>query len=210
MLIDGVPITQVTIVGQVRAVNPQATNINYKIADGTGEIDVKKWIDSEKAGDADPQFALDSYVRILGRLKSFSGKKHVGANFMRAVDDFNEVNYHLMEATYVHLYFTKGPVAAGANGANGADAGGDSMFVDSYGAGGGGGNAKLSSCSRSAQAMYSFLANAPGGNEGVHLNAIATGAKMQVRDVAAAADELLGQGLVYTTIDDETWAILDY
>ncbi len=214
MAIDGHSITLVTLIGQVRAVNPQATNITYKIDDGTSEIDVKKWIDSEKPGDADPKFALDSYVRVWGRLKTFSGRKHLVADLIRAVEDINEVNYHLMEATYVHLYYTKGPIPAnGANGAGG-DAGGDSMFVDSYGGsgggGGGGGNPKLNGCSRNAQAMFNFLANSPGGNEGVHLNAVASGAKMQVRDVAAAADELLSSGLIYTTIDDETWAILDY
>jgi replication factor A2 len=31
-----------------------------------------------------------------------------------------------------------------------------------------------------------------------------------MREVITAADELLGQGLIYTTVDDETWAILDY
>jgi hypothetical protein len=33
---------------------------------------------------------------------------------------------------------------------------------------------------------------------------------MSVRDALTAADELLGQGLIYTTVDDETWAILEY
>ncbi|KAH8879653.1 replication protein A, subunit RPA32 [Thozetella sp. PMI_491] len=209
ILIDGVPISQVTIVGQVRAVNKQATNITFKLDDGTAEIDVKKWIDPEKADEADPGFALDSYIRVWGRLKSFNGKRHVGAHFLRAIEDFNEVNYHLVESTYVHLYFTKGlPAPAGANGAKGGDE--DSMFVDGYGGGGGGADAKVNNCSRTAKAMFNFLLNTPGGNEGVNLNLIANGAKMQVRDVMAAADELLGQGLIYTTIDDETWAVLDY
>ncbi|KUI68263.1 Replication factor A protein 2 [Cytospora mali] len=215
--IDGHPITQVTIVGQVRQVNPQPTNITYRLDDGTGVIDVKKWVDADKQEDADPKYALDQYVRVWGRLKSFNQKRHVGAHFIRAVDDFNEVNYHLLESTYVHLYFTKGDPAAAAAAQNGGvdgnagGAGGDSMFVDSYaGNGGSESNAKLAVCSPSAQRMFKFLAETPGGNEGVHLNLITSSTGMTTREVLNASDELLGQGLVYTTVDDETWAILDY
>ncbi|KAK3323506.1 replication factor-A protein [Cercophora scortea] len=216
--IDGIPITQVTVVGQVRAVNPQATNITYKLDDGTATMDVKKWVDAEKADDNDPKFAPDTYVRVWGRLKNFNGKKHIGAHFIRAIDDGNEVSYHLLEAAYVHLYFTKGAAAAGGGG--NAAGGGDSMFVDGGGytaggnggavPGGGAGNARLAKCSRNAQSMFNYLNNSPEGNEGMHLNTIATNTGMSVRDVLGAADELLGSGLVYTTIDDETWAILDY
>lgn len=212
MVIDGAPLTQITIVGQVRAVNPQTTNITYKLDDGTATIDVKNWVDPERPDDSTPRFTQDQYVRVLGRLKSFNGKKHVGALFMRPVDDFNEVNYHLLETTYVHLYLTKGPAGQqGGGGGGGNDAGGDSMFVDGYGTGdtGGGAGTRLTGCSRNAQTMYNFLQNTPGGNEGVHLNLIASGTGLSVRDVLSAAEELLGQGHVYTTIDDETWAILE-
>lgn len=201
--------------GQVRSVNPQATNITYRLDDGTGTLDVKKWVDAEKQDDADPKFELDQWVRVWGRLKAFNQKRHVGAHFIRAIDRFDEVNYHLMEANYVHLYFTKGPLGEQQNGAaaNGGDGGaGDSMFVDQYGGANGRGEeaAKLGSCGQNGRKMYQFLSNTPGGNEGVHLNLITSGTGLTTRDVLSAADELLAQGLVYTTVDDETWAILDY
>ncbi|KAK5998566.1 Replication factor A protein 2 [Cladobotryum mycophilum] len=211
--IDGSPVTQITFVGQVRSVNPQPTNITIKIDDGTGQIEVKKWIDADKQDDADPGFEPDSHVRVWGRLKSFSNKRHVGAHVIRPVTDFNEVNYHLLEATYVHLFYSRG--AIGGDGAP-ANANGDSMFVDG-GAGyneNAGGNAqmpnKLSGCSAVSKKMYQYLNDAPGGGEGIHLNAISSTTGMSVRDVLTAADELLGQGLIYTTVDDETWAILEY
>ncbi|ROT41823.1 replication protein A, subunit RPA32 [Sodiomyces alkalinus F11] len=230
--IDGVNITQITFVGQVRAINPQPTNITYRIDDGTGIIEVKKWADSDKkddeVADGSGRIELDQYVRVWGRLKSFNSKRNVGAYFLRPVTDFNEVNYHLLESTYVHLYTTRGPIGGGAKAPGGAGGGEDGIFVDggqaaynagagAGGAGGAGGAAagggqpsKLNGCGPLAQRMYNFLLNAPGGNEGVHLNVVASSASMSVRDVLSAADELLSQGLVYTTIDDETWAILDY
>jgi len=199
----------------VRSVNAQATNITYRLDDGTALIDVKKWVDAEKAEDTNPQFGLDTYVRVYGRLKNFANKKHVGAQIMRAVEDPNEISYHMLEATYVHLYLTKGPPGQQGGGGDAA-AGGDGMFVDGgYGAGtstGGGGAvvSRVAACSRNAQTMFNYLNNSPGGNEGLHLNVIANGTRMPVRDVMNAADELLGNGMIYTTMDDETWAILDY
>lgn len=196
----------------MRSVNPQPTNITLKIDDGTGQVEVKKWIDLDKQDDAEVVFELDSHVRVWGRLKSFSNKRHVGAHVIRPIPDFNEVNYHLLEAAYVHLFYTRGPL-----GANGAPADGDSMFVDGggYNNDAGGGNVgqiptKLSSCSAMSKKMYHFLDKAPGGNEGIHLHVITSSTGMSVRDVLTAADELLGQGLIFTPIDDETWAVLEY
>lgn len=222
-LIDGHPITQVTIVGQVRSVNPQQTNITYRLDDGTGTIDVKKWVDADKQEDADPKYEPDQWVRVWGRLKSFNQKRHVGAHFIRAIDRFDEVNYHQLEATYVHLYYTKGPLGAdgqqqngngAANGGDGNAGPGDSMFVDQYGGANGNNRseetAKLGACGPNARKMFQFLSNAPGSNEGVHLNLITSSTGLTTRDVLGAADDLLAQGLVYTTVDDETWAILDY
>ncbi|KAK4227857.1 replication factor A protein 2 [Podospora fimiseda] len=204
--LDGQPITQVTFVGQIRSINPQVTNITYKVDDGTGMIDVKKWIDPEKAGDNESKFVLDTYVRVLGRIQSFNGKLHIGAHHVRAIDDFNEVNYHLLEATYVHLCIVKGSGGGGGDGP-GAGQNDDSMFVD----GGHVSNAnKTANCSRLAQRLYDFLASSAEGTSGVNINEIVAGTGMSPRDVSGAADELLGQGLVYTTVDDETWAILDY
>ncbi|KAI1337390.1 replication protein A, subunit RPA32 [Xylariaceae sp. FL0016] len=206
--IDGADIKQVTFVGMVRSVSPQTTNITYKLDDGTGLLEVKQWIDADKQdGENRPSFPEESYVRVWGRLKSFgaANKRHVGAHVIKAVKDFNEVNYHLLEATYVHLYFTRG----GGPGADGGNAdNGDSMFVD-----GGEGSydpnaAKTQSYSAKARKMYNYLNNASS-NEGIHINVIARETSMSVQDVMTAADELQGHGSIYTTIDDETFAILE-
>ncbi|KHN98077.1 Replication protein A, subunit RPA32 [Metarhizium album ARSEF 1941] len=210
--IDNTVITQITFVGQVRSVNPQPTNLTLKIHDGTSQVEVKKWIDADRTDDASAdQYELDSYVRVWGRLKSFSNKRHVVAHVIRPVTDFNEVNYHLLEATYVHLYLTRGPL--GQDGA--ANGGGDSMFVDGGGYGGNahGGNAaqvtKLTGCSLPAKRIFNFINDTPGMNEGVHLNVISSSTGMPVKEVLSGAEELVAQGLIYTTVDDETWSILE-
>jgi replication factor A2 len=39
---------------------------------------------------------------------------------------------------------------------------------------------------------------------------IASALGVQLNDVFLAGDELLGEGLIYTTVDDKTWAVLEY
>ena len=134
---------------------------------------------------------------------------HVGAHVIKPVDDFNEVNYHLLETTYVHLYFTKGASAAAGAAAGGTGAGAaddDSMFVD----GGAGSNPNLSGLSPRARKMFNFLQGYEGGNEGVNIHVIAQSTGMSIPEVLAASEELITPGLVYTTVDDETFAILSY
>lgn len=117
----------------------------------------------------------------------------------------NEISYHLLEATAVHLYFTRGPPgqAGGAvpNGAGGhqqqgADGG-------SYGA------YDLAGYNQTAKKVFQFLRETAQSNEGVNQYAIASKLGIDVADVAKAGDDLLSGGLIYTTIDDQTWAILD-
>lgn len=219
--LDGVALTHVTFVGQVRSVNVQTTNITYCIDDGTGLIDVRKWIDADRVDDESDEaarnIAPDTYVRVHGRISNYNNKRHIGAHTVRPIEDFNEVNYHLLEATYVHLALTKGTRQGQAGQQGGGD--GDSMFVDGgYGVGGGGGGGaysedvqvKLNMCSRNAAKVFDFLVNhADAGNEGVHANLVANSIGMGVRDVLSSGDELLNNGLIFHTVDDETWAVME-
>ncbi|KAI0888989.1 replication protein A, subunit RPA32 [Annulohypoxylon maeteangense] len=208
--IDGVDVSQVTFVGMVRQISPQTTNITYRLDDGTGVVEVKQWLDPDKqetdAGAKGSAFREEQYVRVWGRLKSFGNKRHVGAHVIKPVTDFNEVNYHLLEATYVHLFFTKGGGMAGAGGmgagGDGNAAEDDSMFVENNDA------AFLRGATPRAKKMYQYL-NQSKSNEGVNIHIIARDTGMTVQDAMTAAEELLGNGKVYTTLDDETFALLE-
>lgn len=50
------------------------------------------------------------YVRVHGDLKSFNNRRSVNATSIKKVTDHNEIQYHLLETVYVHLYHTRGPV----------------------------------------------------------------------------------------------------
>ncbi|KAI0387859.1 replication protein A, subunit RPA32 [Hypomontagnella monticulosa] len=202
--IDGADVSQVTFVGMVRQISPQTTNITYRLDDGTGVIEVKQWLDPDKQDDSTRAgaFQEEQYVRVWGRLKSFGNKRHVGAHVIKPVTDFNEVNYHLLEATYVHLFFTRGGMEAVHTGGDGNAAEDDSMFVENNDA------AFLKSASFHAKKMYQYL-NQSKSNEGVNMHVIAKDTGMTIQEVMTAAEELLGSGKVYTTLDDETFALLE-
>lgn len=202
------------MVGRVSTVSAQATNTTYKIDDGTGVIEVKQWVD----GDAPPELQKytpkeGDYVHVWGKLKEFNNRRHVGSHVIHPITDFNEISYHLLHATAVHLYFTRGPLG-GANGAA-VKSEGQGMFVDGgYGATNGAPGAvgkKLPPrISPIARKVYEFLQSTPQNNEGLHVHNISHQLNIPANEVFKAGDELLGEGLIYTTLDDETWAVLEY
>lgn len=114
--IDEVEITQICFVGQIRNICTQTTNTTYTLDDGTGTVEVKWWADVEDINCMDtsegavsnPKPVENEWVRVWGRLKAFNNRRHVGVEVIRPIRDKMDITYHLMEATYVHLYFTKG------------------------------------------------------------------------------------------------------
>lgn len=206
---------KVTFIGQIRNISTQATNITYKLDDGTGTIEVKQWIDVDASSDNStknqkPKLVENDYARVWGRLKAFNNKRHVGAHVIRPITDKMEITHHLLEATYVHLYFTRGPLdqASKSNEANVQDqAGGYGMNSSSTMMGNG---RQMPNVSLGAKRVYETLANTPQNNEGLHVQNIAASVQMSVQDVMKAGDELLSHSMIYTTVDDNTWALLEF
>ena len=114
----------------------------------------------------------------------------------------NEVSYHLLEATAVHLYLTRGP-PGGKGALDGAQSNGANT-------GGMNGGAPLPAhLSAAAKKVYHILRTTPQSNEGLNIHDVASRAQMEIADVGKGADELLDSGMIYTTVDDNTWAILN-
>ncbi|EPE06127.1 replication factor-a protein [Ophiostoma piceae UAMH 11346] len=200
--IDGKIASQITIVGQVLKTQAQATNTMWLISDGSGQIEVTKWAD--KGADADEttqvSFGLDQFVRVYGRIKTFNQKRSIQSAVLRPIEDFNEVNYHILECAYHHLTLTRGSAGDGSGaGANGADGNQDAdggMFV------------QQNKLTPNGQKVYNFLRNAPTGFEGLNINVIANEQRLSMDDTMAALNELLYMGWVYNTTDESTFALV--
>lgn len=203
--IDGHPFTQITFVGQVRSISVQETRIRFLVDDGTGEVDVSKFTAEAMNEDMEELPKQDSYVRVFGRLRNVGNKKNVSAQFVRPITDFNEISGHLLEATYVHLLCKIGPVdqlaANNQNAYGGAQqhAGGNTN---------GGGNSRLASLRPTVRQVMEFMNNTEQGSEGIHMTEIARNTNIPLDQVKRAGEELLSLGMLYTTMDDETWAPL--
>ncbi|EXJ84200.1 replication factor A2 [Capronia epimyces CBS 606.96] len=210
---DGEPFVQVTFVGQIRSISTQPTNITYKVDDGTGIVEVKQWIDGDANPDKmdvepnKPRLVEDGYCRVWGRLKAFNNKRHIGAHIIRPITDYNEIFYHLLEATAVHLFFTRGPPpSAQSNGQKTGAANGVGESRQEFATAG---DSALPNVSPLARRVFNTLKNTPQSNEGLHVQMIASQMGMPVSDVYKGAEELLAIGIIFTTVDDNTWAVLE-
>lgn len=172
-------------------------------------MDVKQWLDAESVEEEGKYVPKEGdYVHVYGKLKEFNNKRHVAPQAIRLITDYNEINHHLLHATAVHLYFTRGAIGK-SNGAVKAE-GGDNLFVDSNGTSNAAGGRRLpAGLSPMARKVYEFLEHAPQNNEGLHVHDIARQLNVPANEVFQSGDELILQGLIYTTIDDETWAVLE-
>ncbi|KAJ5783230.1 hypothetical protein N7457_005004 [Penicillium paradoxum] len=215
--VDGADVANVLFMGQVRNISSQSTNVTYKIDDGTGEIEVKKWVDSTTAdnmdtddvkapGDGKSELEINGYARVFGSIKSFGNKRYIGAHSVRPLTNINELHTHLLEATAVHLFFTRGPPGAAA--AGGAAGGVDAVMGGADD--GAGQNKVLATMSALAKKIYTLLKNEPQGTEGIHMQVISSRLNVPASDVARAGEELLNAGVIFSTTDEQTWAYLEY
>ena len=72
-----------------------------------------------------------------------------------------------------------------------------------------GGGPKLPNLSLTARKVFQCLRTSPQSNEGLHMQHVAAQTGMDVQEVFRGGDELLGHGLIFTTVDDNTWAVLE-
>lgn len=205
--------------GQIRNVSTQTTNITYKLDDGTGTIEVKQWIDADASTGVDPTGAAapkgklveNEWARVWGRLKAFNNRRHVGVHVIRPIENKMDIMYHLLEATYVHLYFTRGGSEQFTNPGGEAGANGETHGQQDGQGGEMGMNGRvMPPVSVSAKKVYQVLKTSPQSNEGLHVQNVAAQLGMPVQEVMKAGDELLGQSLIFTTVDDNTWAVLEF
>ncbi|KAI8997888.1 hypothetical protein BDB01DRAFT_61296 [Pilobolus umbonatus] len=73
----------------------------YYIEDGTGIIEVRYMHDTkEDQIDIKP----DTYVRVITRIFNHNNLMYYTAFHIRAIDDYNEITFHLLNAVYTHTH----------------------------------------------------------------------------------------------------------
>ncbi|RDW70471.1 putative replication factor-a protein [Aspergillus mulundensis] len=221
--IDGQDVSSIVFIGQVRNISTQATNVTYKLDDGTGEIEAKQWVtpsdemdttdDLGKEGKDRNGVEINGYAKVFGKLKSlFGDRKVINTHCVRPLTDLNELHFHFLEAAAVHLFHTRGaPGGVGGPGGK-VGGGGDAAMggLDGAGGAGGGGGMFPPSMSATARRVHNLLKTEPQQNEGLHAQFIAAKLGLPAPDVVRAGEELINAGMIFSTVDDQTWVILEY
>jgi replication factor A2 len=185
-------------VGQLQNVEVKETNIQYRLDDGTGVIDSKAFDLRSKP------LQENDYVRVYGKLKEINSRKVFNVDHIHKLQDMNEISYHLLEATLVHLQ-AKGAPPVGANG-------GEAGYSEGMDTGMESGNYmqdRLRAFSGDAKRFYEYLTTAGQDNEGLNVHDIARALKMDLNKCTECSRQLCEAGLIYSTKDEETFAVLE-
>ena len=122
-LLDGRELHHVKYIGAVRSFEDQSTNVTFSIEDGTGLVDVKQWIDANDCtAIAEMRQACQQehvYVKVIGQVKDYDGRKTLVAHTIRRLGTTNELTHHMLEVVYSAEKFQKkdsivGGVGSGA------------------------------------------------------------------------------------------------
>ncbi|KAK6363481.1 replication factor A protein 2 [Orbilia blumenaviensis] len=228
-MIDDAEIGNVTFIAQIRSLADQDTNSTYKMEDGTGAIDVKQFRDKRNAMVVDDSenaaisrelgLSINSYARVTGNVKQFNNKRNITTQSVKPVTDFNEIQCHFLEATAVHLYFTRGaPESQQAKHTGGgatfqqstASTYAEDTAMGNTAAGVAGASMLPPGTTMSARKIYAFLKSRQDSSEGMHVGMIAQATGVPMGETYKAVDELLSHGVCFTTMDDEHIACMDF
>ncbi|KAJ3680264.1 hypothetical protein LUZ60_016542 [Juncus effusus] len=113
--IDGVEASTIRLLGRVVNKSERITDVSFTLDDGTGKVDVNRWVN--ESSDTNEMALIENgmYVIITGGLKGFQGKRHIVAFSVRPIVDFNQITLHFLECIHVHLDNTRIKTGATAN-----------------------------------------------------------------------------------------------
>ncbi|GMM36275.1 Rfa2 protein [Saccharomycopsis crataegensis] len=111
-IINNVELNLVSFVAIVRDQTPSDTNTLYKVEDGTGNFEFRRWhndssrnndeMDEEMSGGEHFPNMKGKYAFITGSLKQFNEKKNLQYPTVTEITDHNQVLYHYLNAIKVH------------------------------------------------------------------------------------------------------------
>mmetsp|Transcript_45041 Transcript_45041/g.40296 ORF Transcript_45041/g.40296 Transcript_45041/m.40296 type:complete len:314 (+) Transcript_45041:131-1072(+) len=110
--IDGVDISQVSMIAQIVSIDIQTSHTTLKINDFTGTLDAKKWTNDnqpQSMGNDDSMNLVEGrWVKIIGRINHYAGRCSINVFEIIPITDFNDITHHFLECVYAHLEYTVG------------------------------------------------------------------------------------------------------
>ncbi|KAK8947787.1 Replication protein A 32 kDa subunit A [Platanthera guangdongensis] len=81
LAVDGVDVTNVRLVGLVMSKTEKSTDVTFTLDDGTGRINVIRWVNDTADANEVALIRNGVYVTVIGTLKSLQGKMQVSSLF---------------------------------------------------------------------------------------------------------------------------------
>jgi len=206
---DGRKLHHVRIVGAVREVNDSSTSVIYTVEDGTGLIEVKRWLDESECtalSEIRQQTFKDNiYVKIVGSIKEYDGKKMIVADSIRPLSTGNELTHHMLEVVYSAEHFKRKDtiVAPPPMMAGGVGFGGSAVKTGApIQASGTGDNLK--------DAVVNYIRQVGdqmevGANVQECVQTLTAGGRHSESAVRQVIDDLASEGHIYSTINEENY-----
>ncbi|CAI5728206.1 unnamed protein product [Peronospora destructor] len=114
--LDGQEVSTVRLVGLLTNLTPHSTSLRFQLDDGSGSFECHYFITGDESDISEGEMSRlreGSYVRVVGKFRTFQGKASLSCFNVTMVEDMNELTYHLLEVIYVHCYNTKGSLNNG-------------------------------------------------------------------------------------------------
>lgn len=188
--INGVVLNMVSFIGAIRKVESTTSACVVTLEDGTGSIDIRRWIDTNITSaeeEATKYMALqDTYVLVTGALKEFNQKKNIQNTTIKEIKDHNELVYHNLSAIYTHIR------------AQGITRSKDDLFVSE--------DASQKPSGALDDKVYAIVAQySPSMSEGVRLELIAEKLGVTQEQANVQCMALVESGRIYSAYDDQAF-----
>lgn len=189
-IVNNVELSLISYVAVLRKIDQLNGSVNLQVEDGTGSVEIRKWIDSNKTtveAEAEKYAAyLDQYVFVTAALKFQNDKKIMQNASIRPVTDHNEVLYHNLAAISHHVK-AQGVTAK-------LESDGNSLFVQD--------NALDSVEDR----IFAFISDNSGTmQEGVPVSLISQNLSLSNDVVNQKCNDLVELGKIYSGYDDASF-----
>lgn len=196
---NGIDLTTVRFLGCVRTIDPQQSYDMYELEDGTHSLKTRVWSNkddsSSTGGFEQPSIIIGDWVEVIASLRDFQGKIQTHVQVIKKVEDFNYIPYHFLNVTSNWLHQT-GKIGGNASG-TAAPIGGDPLFVQQDSISG------STAGSTSGKVLQFIQDSSKQMSEGVPIGYIRGQLKLDPHDIQMAIDELVNDGIIFTSSDED-------
>mmetsp|Transcript_18798 Transcript_18798/g.24215 ORF Transcript_18798/g.24215 Transcript_18798/m.24215 type:complete len:281 (+) Transcript_18798:84-926(+) len=204
---DGRDLYHVKFVAAVRSFDDNSTHVMYSMEDGTGGVmEVKQWLDDNSECTAVSQIRQACsqehiYLKVVGQLKDYDGRKMVLADSIRPLSTSNEITHHFLEVVYQGQMHKKGGKSAGTGRPAVQGFAGTPMMQASRGA-----PLAASGASGENPLHQDVLRGFTGSDDsGISIHIVVNELRTKYRedDIREVISSLVSEGKLYSTIDEE-------